>query len=248
MPKQTERPIKPFKGKFRDIILYEDDELLAVNKPAGIASLEERNAPGTGMLEMARRDYESIKLCHRLDKFTTGVLLFAKSDESYRNVSMQFEDREIQKEYHTLIRGVVQWEGLVVEAPLSTNSKGIVRVDYLDGKDCITVFNTQKTFKDFTWVKAFPFTGRSHQIRVHLAHIACPIIGDTLYGGKGLFLSELKRGYKPTQEEELPINAGYILHAFSLNLKHPTLNTPLHIEAPLSENLTTCLTVLEKYN
>jgi 23S rRNA pseudouridine955/2504/2580 synthase len=248
MARAAERPVKAFKGKFQDLILHEDDHLLAINKPAGVASLAERNEPGTGLLEMGRRYFPDLSLCHRLDKFTTGVLLFAKTDDAYRNIAMQFEARTVQKEYRTLVRGAVQWQGLVVEAPLSANSKGVVRVDYMDGKECITVFNTVQAFKDYTLISAHPFTGRSHQIRVHLAHIGHPIVGDTLYGGAGLLLSEIKRRYKPTAEEELPINAGYVLHALSLRLAHPATDAELAIAAPLSENLQTCLTVLEKYD
>lgn len=248
MARQAERPVKPFKGKFQSLILHEDDHLLAINKPAGVPSLAERNDPGSGLLEMGRRYYPDLHICHRLDKFTTGVLLFAKTDEAYRNIAMQFEARTVRKEYRTLVRGVVQWQGLVVEAPLSANSKGVVRIDYMEGKESITVFNTVRVYKDYTHISAHPFTGRSHQIRVHLAHIGSPIVGDTLYGGTGLLLSELKRRYKPTTEEELPLNAGYVLHALSLTLAHPATDAELMLEAPFSENLQTCLTVLERYN
>ena len=243
-----ERRKKRPKFDFADIILHEDDTLLAVNKPAGITSLAERENPNSGLLDIARRYHADLKLCHRLDRNTSGVLLFAKGDEAYRHVAMQFEGREVEKHYKTIVAGSHDWNNLVVDVPLAPISAGVVRVDHRDGRQSLTVFNTAERFRTHTYVDALPVTGRSHQIRVHLAHVGHPILGDELYGGPNLLLSTLKRGYKLTDDEERPLNDGYLLHAHGLVVTHPGTAKRVPFTAPLPKQLQVCLDVLRKYS
>lgn len=243
------KPLKLGRINFEDLILYEDPHLICVNKPAGITSLDLRNEPNTGLLSVARKYLPEIKICHRLDRMTTGVLLFAKNLETYRSISMQFEKRQIEKHYWALIRGAHRLIDTLIQSPLSDMVKGKVHVDLAEGKPSSTIVNTEQAFAHFTLVDAQPLTGRSHQIRVHLASIGCPIVGDLLYGGKDLLLSDIKRNYRyKAEEEESALNHGYLLHARSLKLLHPATETQTEFFAPLSKNMDMCMRQLEKYD
>lgn len=246
------KPLKPARVRFDDLVLYEDDALLALDKPSGLSSLQERTGPEgggqAGLLALGRHTHPGLHLCHRLDKFTSGVLLFAKTDEAYRAVSMQFQRREVIKLYWALAAGALHWAEELVELPLKEGRGGRVMVS-ADGKPAATAFHSIRIFKHYTLLAAVPLTGRQHQIRVHLAARRAPIVGDTLYGGADLLLSGLKRRFKPEmEEEERPLNAGYLLHARELRLVHPTTGAELKLEAPLPKNYRVCLEVLEKYD
>jgi 23S rRNA pseudouridine955/2504/2580 synthase len=234
---------------FQDLILFEDEDLLALNKPAGACSLDLRNQPNTGLLSLARQYYPQLTICHRLDQYTTGVLLFAKHHDAFKKVALQFEHRQIQKQYMALVAGQHNFDQYVVDAPLSSMSKGKVNVDFFNGKYAETWLYTSKVFRQFTLVAAKPITGRSHQIRVHLASIGCPIVGDLLYGGNNLFLSSMKQNYRSKSgQEERPLNTSYLLHAEFLELIHPRTNQHLKLSAPLPKNFSMCIRKLESLN
>ena len=234
---------------FEELILFQDDDLVAINKPIGYTSLEERYEPGSGLLEKAKKIFPDIKICHRLDKYTTGILLFAKNPESYRHVSMQFQNRQAKKVYKTLIKSARHFENQEVNAPLSPIVKGIVRIDYAHGKKATTVFHSEKIFKHHTYLSCMPITGRSHQIRVHLAYLKCPMVGDLLYGGENLYLSEFKKRYKLSgDQDEYPLNDNYMLHSECLSILHPRTESPISFTAPLPKNLRVSLDLLEKYD
>jgi 23S rRNA pseudouridine955/2504/2580 synthase len=244
---RSDEPV-PFRRKhvdFASLIIYEDDHLLALNKPKGFTSLQDR-FEGPGLLEYARRFYPGIRICHRLDKMTTGVLLFAKDDECYRNVALQFQNRTVEKHYHALVEEVLDFQDYTIDKSLGPLKNGIVRVQRENSKRAITIFNTLKTWKAHTLLDCQPITGRSHQIRVHLACVYAPIVGDTLYGGHDLLLSRLKRKYRPSGQEE-PLNEGYLLHAQRLQILHPKDESPLLIEAPYYKNFLVCLKMLDKF-
>ena len=235
--------------QFADSVIYEDEFLLCINKPPGISTLQERNTPFPGLLTLGREIYSGLRACHRLDKPTSGCLLFAKQFESFRSMALQFQRRQVEKHYHTFVRGVHQLDGKYIEAPLSVNKNGLARIDSKEGKLAITVFRTVKTFQHFTLVDCQPITGRLHQIRAHLAFANLPIVGDQEYGGEDFFLSELKRKYKQTKwEDERPVNHGFQLHARSLTFRHPKTLEPLEIIAEYPKNFGVCLKILEKYD
>jgi 23S rRNA pseudouridine955/2504/2580 synthase len=234
--------------KFEDIILFEDKDIIVINKPVEMASLDDKSKANVNFL--AKRYFADAQLCHRLDKMTSGVLLIAKTPENYRHISMQFENRETKKQYFALVDGVHNIDNLVIDLPLLISTNNKVTVNRKDGKPSQTIVNTHKNFKHYTVFSCEPVTGRMHQIRVHLASLMFPIVGDTLYGGKNAYLSELKRTYKISkyQEEEKPMNAGYLLHANSLTFKHPATNEEMTITAPLNRNFEAVLKTLTRYD
>ena len=133
-----------------------------------------------------------MRLCHRLDKETSGILLLAKSDEAYREMAIKFEKREVEKRYHAVVNANVNVKDQEILLPLSQTRKGTAVVDRKEGKPSQTIVSTLKNFRHFTLLECKPITGRLHQIRVHLASQNLPIVADTLYQGKMPYLSDIK--------------------------------------------------------
>ncbi|MEZ4829650.1 MAG: RluA family pseudouridine synthase [Bacteroidia bacterium] len=233
--------------RFQDIILFEDEHILVVNKPLHIASLEDKS--NQNLSQMAKEYGEDIHLCHRLDKNTSGVLLLAKGPENYRTLALQFQKRQVKKIYHTLVHGIFQFENREIDLSLHISTNKKVTISKHSGKKALTIVNTERHFKSFTLLHCEPVTGRMHQIRAHLAAIGCPIVGDTLYGGKDILLSDIKRKYVASgRKDEQPINHGYLLHAHTLRFTHPVSGEELSFSAPYPKNFEVCLSVLGKYN
>lgn len=184
------------KQKIEDFILFENDDFIVINKPSGIATLDERKdvfAPA--ILRMAKEYSSDAQVGHRLDKETTGALIIAKNPEAYRHISMQFEHRETAKRYHAVVDGMHNWDGMLVNLPILPLKDGKVIIDRNKGKDAETWFQTLKVYKGFTLVECMPITGRMHQIRIHLTCLKAPIVADEMYGGPDVYVSDLKRNY-----------------------------------------------------
>lgn len=242
--------LRPIKKKreflhFKDLIILEDEHVIIVNKPAGVSSLSDRDDE-VNMLSMGRSYFPELMLCHRLDKQTTGALLFAKNPEIYREIAIAFEKREIIKHYAALVMGNRDFDELLIDLPIGVSGKGKARIDKANGKDSATVVVTAEKFKDYTLVDCFPLTGRMHQIRLHMASQGCPLVGDELYGGKDIFLSELKRNFKFNRKEEEPtVNDNIMLHARGLSFE--LLGKPYQVIAPLPRKFEAALKILRRY-
>lgn len=229
-----------------DLILFENEDILAFNKPSGLATLEDRNAE-INVLSMLKEKYPDIKNCHRLDKYTSGVLLFAKNPETYRFISIQFQNREVKKVYHAVVRGAADFDPLEINAPLLIKPSGPVTCDFRHGKESLTIFHTLNQYKTCALVDCRPITGRKHQIRVHLKYAGHPIVADDAYGGDPIFLSQIKRKYNPSQTEERPIIGRMALHAYSIGFKRIN-GDYLTIEAPYPKDFRLLISQLEKYD
>ncbi len=214
---------KPPKNiSFTDYIVFENENYVVINKPPFVASMQERTADrDQSILRLAREAYGDIQLCHRLDKETSGALVLAKNPEAYRNLAMQFEHREVQKEYHAVVNGVHDFDSVSVFLPIAVIKDGTaVRIDKAKGKLAETVFFTIQRFSKHTLVRCVPITGRMHQIRVHLQCLQAPIVCDPTYGGDYIFLSQIKRKFNLKSEtEELPLIKRVALHAHSIHFK-----------------------------
>jgi len=233
------------KVSFSDLIVFENDDFVLVNKPCGIATLDDR-ASETNLLQMAREVYEDIQACHRLDKETSGTLAFAKNPEAYRHLAMQFERRKVNKIYHAICDGVVDFKDKLFDAGITTLNKGIVRIDKKDGKPAQTLFNTLEVYRQHTLVEARPITGRMHQIRIHLSFQKSPITGDETYGGKPLYLSSLKRKFNLKKEsEEQPIMERVALHARALEFSLMN-DERINVESPYPKDLDVSIKQLRK--
>jgi 23S rRNA pseudouridine955/2504/2580 synthase len=185
------------------------------------------------------------QVCHRLDKETSGCLVIAKNQEAYRNIAIQFENRKVDKVYHAVAEGIHEYDNTLVDRNLLANNKGIAKVSK-DGKPATTYLNTIKTYYAHTLIECKPVTGRLHQIRVHLAYMKSPICGDVLYGGKPLYLSDLKRRFNLKQgTDELPIMQRVSLHAYSIGFTGVD-GAPIKVTAPYPKDFGVLVKQLEK--
>ena len=209
-------------------ILYRDDDCVAVNKPSGLA-VHRGWADDDAYAMTLTRDAlgQWVYPVHRLDRGASGVLLFGLSSEAARVLCEQFERREVRKTYLALVRGVPP-ESATIDHPLRPDNGG-------EAQPATTELRRLTQFGRYAWVEATPHTGRLHQIRRHLKHIACPIIGDVRYG-KG--------------EHNRLFRERYALHRLALHARELKLRTtvgaPLLIEAPLPAELARALDALAR--
>lgn len=202
-----------------DLVIYEGADYLVINKPPYLSTLEDRTDPRSALM-MVRQLYPEAQVCHRIDKETSGALLFSKHNDAYRHAALQFEHRSIYKGYHALVTGLTAMEMELVNQPLRILGSGKVFVDKNRGKEASTAFTTIKNYKKHSLIRCEPLSGRTHQIRVHLAFLGTPIVGDGLYGGQGLYLSSIKTKYlQKNDREEQPLMKRFALHARSLSFK-----------------------------
>ena len=238
-------------------ILYEDDDIVAINKPAGLAAIPGRGETDSVIERLARqlglpftgKTDPRLRVVHRLDKDTTGVLLFARHVGAQRGLSHQFQNNAVAKEYVAMVNGkVVEDEG-TINAPLwpHPTDRERMAIAKKGGRPAITAWRVEQRLKRFTVVRVFPKTGKTHQIRVHMAHIGHPLVIDPLYGsGDPILLSEHKRRYRPTKgQDERPLIARLTLHAAKLIVTDP-LGQEVCISAALPKDFRATLNQLHK--
>lgn len=232
-------------------ILFEDDLHIVVDKPAGIAVIPERFATDApDMVGLMRERFGEVLVVHRLDRETSGVLLFARTPEAHRALNSQFEKSTVGKVYHALVTGAPLWEERAVDLPLRVSGDRRHRtiVDPGRGKPSRTDYRVLERLGPYSWVEARPETGRTHQIRVHLAAVGAPIAVDPLYGSdEPVMLSAFKRGYTPTARGERPLLDRLGLHASALTFQHAESGADVTVEAPLPKDLSATLNQLRKH-
>lgn len=229
---------------FKDWVVFENENYLVINKPPYIATLEDRSSP-ISVLKLAREYNEQLQVCHRLDKETSGVLLLAKSSDAYKHASKQFADRTIKKIYHAVANSSHDYKNELIDLDLAISSSGIARVKK-GAKPSRTIVSTLEKFKYHTLIECLPETGRLHQIRVHLAALGAPLVADTMYGGDNLYLSKIKKGYRPKMEDERPLMARVTLHAHAL-IFNDLDGKLIEIQGPYPKDYQTVLNQLRKF-
>jgi 23S rRNA pseudouridine955/2504/2580 synthase len=232
------------KLKFEDLIISEEADFIIVNKPPFLSTLEDRNAP-INLLELAKSYHSGAQVCHRLDKETSGLLVVAKNNDFYKYFSSLLENREVTKMYHAIVEGRHEIEEKELDKPIYTGSNKS-RIDFQQGKPSLTLITTVEIYKHHTLLACMPFTGRLHQIRIHLADHGTPICGDEQYGGHAIYLSTLKRNYNLGKgKEERPLMQRVALHAAGLSFVSPS-ESQLTFKAPYPKDMQVTLKQLTK--
>jgi RluA family pseudouridine synthase len=244
-------------------VLFEDEHLLALDKPSGLLTSPDRYDPNrpnlmkllhAGIAESKpwarERGLNYLSNAHRLDFETSGVILLAKNKEVLVQLADLFGAEKPAKKYVALVQGTPIEDEFEIDARLSPHpvKLGFMRVDPKNGKKSRTKFSVMEKFSRWTLIRCEPFTGRTHQIRIHLRHAGVPIVGDELYGGKPLWLSRLKPSYrlKPGKEER-PLLARVALHAEQLELKHPVTSELVSITAPWPKDFNVAVKYLRQF-
>jgi RluA family pseudouridine synthase len=238
-----ESPVKQARISIEDLILWEDNDYFALNKPPFVSTLADRTTP-VNLLALAKEYSGDAQACHRLDKDTSGVIVFAKNPDAYRHLSVQFEKRAVTKVYHAVVDGIHNFKDELVNAPILKQEDGIVKISR-EGKPAQTWFTSLKSYRFHTLVECRPVTGRMHQIRIHLTILKAPITGDEQYGGMPFLLSSVKRGFNLKKAtEEQPLMKRMALHARSL--KFQTLaGEEVTVEAPYPKDFAALVRQLE---
>ena len=230
-----------------DHIFFENDDFVAVNKPAGLLTIPDREGVN-GVKNLLKDKYTDIFTVHRLDKETSGVVVFAKNETTHKELSQLFEGREVEKFYLGLILGqpataAGSIEEGIIEHPVK---KGMMAINK-KGKASLTDYEVLESFRMFSWMQFQIHTGRTHQIRVHMKWLGNPVVCDVLYGdGKPVLISSIKKKYKLSEkeEEERPILSRLALHSWKL---HFTLKGKMYnLEAELPKDLRALLQQLRK--
>lgn len=201
-------------------VIFENDDIVAINKPAGLLTIPDREQSEKPLKEMLLEKYGSIFTVHRLDKDTSGIVLFAKNETAHKYLSKLFEDRQVEKYYLGIVIGLPENRSGMIDAPIAEHPyhKGLMHVNR-NGKPSQTGYEVLQADKHFSLVSFRLYTGRTHQIRVHAKNIGHPLACDPLYGdGKPVLLSSFKKKFKLSKEAEAerPMISRLALHSFKL--------------------------------
>ena len=218
-------------------IIFENDDFVAVNKPSGLLTIPDREQTEKSLKEYLVDKYKNIFVVHRLDKDTSGLVVFAKNETTHKFLCKIFEDRKVEKFYLGIVIGEPVEKTGIIDAPITDHltRKGIMTV-HRSGKESQTGYEVLDANPNFSLVSFQLFTGRTHQIRVHTKEIGHPLACDPLYGdGKPVLLSSVKKNYKLSKhdEEERPIINRLALHSYKLNFEDAQgIKMELSAEAP----------------
>jgi len=237
---------------FRELggVVFENDDLIALNKPSGLLSIPDREGKEVSLKDMLQEKYGQIFTVHRLDRDTSGLIVFAKNEETHKHLSRQFEERQTEKIYAGLVIGSPVEKKGSINKPIAENTvKRGVMIIHQRGKESLTDYEVMEDFGIYSWCQFRIHTGRTHQIRVHMKDMGYPIVCDELYGdGKSVLLSGIKSKFKLSkkEEEERPLLKRLALHAYKLKF------TDIHgkifeLEAPLPKDIRATLQQLEKW-
>jgi 23S rRNA pseudouridine1911/1915/1917 synthase len=238
-------------------ILYEDDYLAVINKPPGMV-VHPAKGHWAGTLTAALQfHFDQLSsaggptrpgVVHRLDRDTSGAIIIAKTDQVHVRLAEQFEARSVEKEYFAICAGTTSRDADVVDLPVGAHpyqrEKMAVRHDHSTSRPAQTFYEVIERFDGFVAFRVLPKTGRTHQIRLHLASIGCPVLCDRLYGGRAIITrGEIRRD--PT--DETPLLERQALHARRLKIRHPILDRAMEFVAPLPADIEAVLEALRAY-
>jgi 23S rRNA pseudouridine1911/1915/1917 synthase len=233
-------------------IIQTTNDYIFVNKPSGLLTILDRHDPtAPSVVGYLRTKFDDVYTVHRIDKDTSGCLVFAKNAEAHRHASMLFENRQVNKYYTAIVLGNPPAASGEIRDRLTDHPviKGKMIVHAKNGKEAITKYQVIDSFKGYSVINFKIETGRMHQIRVHCANMGCPIVCDPIYGqDKGILVSELNRKYKTSKlvELEQPILNRLALHSHNISF-NGLKNELLDIEAPLYKDMSATIDQMKKW-
>lgn len=229
-------------------VLFNDPHLLVLDKPAGITVIPERNGVA-GIQQMAEQQFGKLFTIHRIDKETSGIVVFAKNPEAHRHLSMQFESHAVNKKYTAFVQGMLPKEEVRVEKSIGPHPrKPNVMIISNAGKQAVSVFKPGEIFKHVSVAEVEIKTGRTHQVRLHMQYAGFPLLVDAVYGvADSFYLSAIKGKYKGVEKEK-PLLARLSLHASDIGFLHPENEKQILITSTLPADLQLVLKMLRKYD
>jgi 23S rRNA pseudouridine1911/1915/1917 synthase len=235
--------------KISELIIFENDDLIALNKPSGLLSIPDRKGIEISLKVLLKEKYGNIFTIHRLDKETSGLIVFAKNEVAHKHLSLQFELRQTKKIYQGLVMGSLMDKKGSITYPITEHpALNGTMIVHRKGKESLTDYEVLEDFGIYSWLQFQIHTGRTHQIRVHMKETGHPVVCDGLYGdGKPVLVSSLKSKFKLSKdaEEEKPILNRLALHAFQLSFKDIS-GKLIELEAPLPKDIRATLQQLAK--
>ncbi|MBT8232257.1 MAG: RluA family pseudouridine synthase [Saprospiraceae bacterium] len=237
-------------GKQRWEILFEDDHIIVINKPAGLLTIPDRYDPDIPNLLSSLSKYrDNVFVNHRLDKDTSGIILFSKTENAHAAFSKIFEERKIDKKYKAIVHGVpIEEVGQIeLKIAISKNKRKQMVIDQ-KGKISTTKYRILKSWINHSLLELKIITGRMHQIRIHMKAINCPIVADSTYGiDDAFYLSTIKRKYRKSSNTiEKPLLSRMALHSHELSFIHPITNKEVVFNAPLPKDMRAVVSQLDK--
>lgn len=230
-------------------LVRETDAWVAINKPAGLLSIPDRKGVEPSLKTLLREKYGEIFTVHRLDRDTSGLIVFAKTAAAHKWLSSRFEERKTKKIYHGLVKGCPPHASGTILAPIAPHpAHDGTMIVHRQGKTAETDYQLLQDHGAWGWMEFRIHTGRTHQIRVHMKDLGYPILCDPVYGdGKALYVSSFRPGYNLSrhEEEERPILSRLALHASLLGFEDED-GTWVELEAPLAKDLRATLQQLSK--
>jgi 23S rRNA pseudouridine1911/1915/1917 synthase len=234
-------------------LIYEDDYILVVNKPAGLLTLPDRfDTDKDNLIGQLQRKYGKVMVVHRLDRETSGILCFARTEAAHRHLSIQFEHHTVDKYYMALLDGELHHEEGEINKPIGEHPVIPGKMAIVNsGKPSLTFYRAMERFKRFTLVEVLIKTGRTHQIRVHFQSIGYQLAIDALYGRRSAIkLSEIKgKSYKTGKhsEDERPLMSRTTLHSSRLRVDHPHTGERMEFKTELPKDFAALLNQLRKW-
>jgi len=231
-------------------IIHDDDQLLVLNKPAHLLVLPDRFRHDIrNLYTILTEELGKIFVVHRIDKDTSGIIVYAKTPEAHAALNEQFEHRMVEKVYLGIVAGTPPSESGRIDAPIAENGReaGVMKVNYRTGKEAVTEFRVLERFTDYAVLELRPRTGRMHQIRVHLQSVGTPLLSDRTYGdGRPFYLSHIKPGYR-SEGEEKPLLERTALHAFAISFDHPKTGERTNLMAEVPKDMNSVMKYLRKF-
>jgi 23S rRNA pseudouridine1911/1915/1917 synthase len=231
-------------------IIFEHEDFVVIDKPAGLLSIPDREGKEISLKKILQEKYGQIFTVHRLDRETSGLIVFAKNEGTHKYLSKLFEERAVEKIYSGIVIGTVNEKKAIIDEPIAEHShKAGTMIIHQRGKQSLTEYEVVEEFGLYAFVQFKIYTGRTHQIRVHMQHIGHPIACDDVYGtGQSVLLSSFKKKFKlsKSEEEERPILNRLALHSAKLSFTDTKGNVQ-HFEAPLPKDISALLQQLRKW-